>query len=272
MKFHAGLLLLLVVTPNLLLAGSKNHKFQDEDYNKAICRSLNGLTQVKLGAYGRADCVTEKFAIETEFADLWKEGRSQVMRYAHATGKAPLLALIVEDEKDLAIASVAKSQIGDGIQVKIFKTEEIAHLLPKKPVCAKLSSSGGRKICHLFNTGAFAQTQKFEAFPSYASCIRAGGVKPKNVGEELLIRRAAEAFERGICESKHLGLTDGPQRGTRATTVSTKLKFRLCERICRTGKACGNSCIPRSNICRKPRGNTCDAHPRASMQEYLDQL
>lgn len=31
-----------------------------------------------------------------------------------------------------------------------------------------------------------------------------------------------------------------------------------CCRICRTGKACGNSCINRNYTCRQPRGCACD--------------
>ena len=32
-----------------------------------------------------------------------------------------------------------------------------------------------------------------------------------------------------------------------------------CCKICRKGKACGNSCINKSYTCRKPQGCACDA-------------
>ena len=35
---------------------------------------------------------------------------------------------------------------------------------------------------------------------------------------------------------------------------------RNCCRICRTGKACGNSCISRSYTCRRPRGCACNGN------------
>ena len=35
---------------------------------------------------------------------------------------------------------------------------------------------------------------------------------------------------------------------------------RVCCKICRKGKACGNSCIRRSYTCRKPPGCACDAN------------
>lgn len=31
-----------------------------------------------------------------------------------------------------------------------------------------------------------------------------------------------------------------------------------CCRVCRTGKACGNSCISRDRTCRQPRGCACN--------------
>lgn len=31
-----------------------------------------------------------------------------------------------------------------------------------------------------------------------------------------------------------------------------------CCRVCRTGKACGNSCISRNYTCRQPRGCACN--------------
>jgi hypothetical protein len=34
---------------------------------------------------------------------------------------------------------------------------------------------------------------------------------------------------------------------------------RECCKICRKGKACGDSCIARSKTCRKPPGCACDA-------------
>ena len=34
---------------------------------------------------------------------------------------------------------------------------------------------------------------------------------------------------------------------------------QTCCKICRKGKACGNSCISRSKTCRKPPGCACNA-------------
>ena len=41
---------------------------------------------------------------------------------------------------------------------------------------------------------------------------------------------------------------------------------RACCRVCRTGKACGNSCINRNYTCRQPRGCACNGEQEVSMQ------
>ena len=39
----------------------------------------------------------------------------------------------------------------------------------------------------------------------------------------------------------------------------TPVQGQRCCKICRKGKACGNSCIARWKTCRKPPGCACDA-------------
>ncbi len=46
----------------------------------------------------------------------------------------------------------------------------------------------------------------------------------------------------------------------RSTTPAAEPKARVCCKMCRKGKACGNSCIRRSYTCRKPPGCACDAN------------
>lgn len=39
----------------------------------------------------------------------------------------------------------------------------------------------------------------------------------------------------------------------------SQIQTAACCKICRKGKACGNSCISRDKTCRKPPGCACDA-------------
>lgn len=41
---------------------------------------------------------------------------------------------------------------------------------------------------------------------------------------------------------------------------AAKQLTQACCKICRKGKACGNSCISRSKTCEKPPGCACDAN------------
>lgn len=180
---------------------SKNHKYQDADYKNAICSLLNGKTEVVIKGHGRADCVTDKYAMEVEFVDLWEQGVEQTERYAKGSKKEGLLALVAENEEENTRANSIKSKLRETnskINVRVYSTEELKDFLPKNQVCAKLSNN---QICHLVNTGAYAMTEDFVSFDSYSDCIKAGGSKPKNVGIGKIIINAKKAYENGICKN-----------------------------------------------------------------------
>ena len=44
-----------------------------------------------------------------------------------------------------------------------------------------------------------------------------------------------------------------------AKGLLTPIQGQKCCKICRKGKACGDSCISRAKRCRKPPGCACDA-------------
>ncbi len=48
----------------------------------------------------RCDCVTEKHAIEFDFAGKWSEAIGQSLNYAMQTGKRAGIVMIVEKQKD----------------------------------------------------------------------------------------------------------------------------------------------------------------------------
>ncbi|KAB0665625.1 hypothetical protein F6V25_07845 [Oryzomonas japonica] len=48
----------------------------------------------------RADCVTDDYAVEIDFAPKWAEALGQALHYADQTGKRPGILLIIEREKD----------------------------------------------------------------------------------------------------------------------------------------------------------------------------
>lgn len=51
----------------------------------------------------------------------------------------------------------------------------------------------------------------------------------------------------------------GSSRSGSAASTPDRPQARSCCKICTTGKACGDTCISRSNTCRKGPGCACDA-------------
>jgi len=84
-------------------------------------------------------------------------------------------------------------------------------------------------------------------------------------GWALAYRKYSTAYvaEEADAKAQKIGLWRGQfvapwdwRRGKRPTTEVQK----TCCKICRKGKACGNSCIRRTYTCRKQRGCACDAN------------
>ncbi len=77
---------------------------------------------------------------------------------------------------------------------------------------------------------------------------------------EHLIDRAIE--QHGRREAQEMLLfwvrKDLIRRQTKSSTVTPRPAPRRCCRICRRGKACGNSCIARNLTCRQPPGCACN--------------
>jgi len=73
------------------------HLHKEKEYQNAWCK---GKTEVRLPNGNRADCVTEDYAIEVDFASKYHEAVGQALDYAEQTGKKPGILLIIERDKD----------------------------------------------------------------------------------------------------------------------------------------------------------------------------
>jgi len=71
----------------------KNEKF----YQVQMCNRLKGEIEVVLHDKTRVDCLTDKYAIEVDWAKKWAEGVGQSIYYAEMTSKKPAVALIMAD-------------------------------------------------------------------------------------------------------------------------------------------------------------------------------
>lgn len=90
-------LLAIIVSLLLINAVHAAHLHKEAEYRDAWCQ---GETETILSDGTRADCITDQYAIEIDFAKKWSEGIGQALHYARLTGKTPGLALIIETEKD----------------------------------------------------------------------------------------------------------------------------------------------------------------------------
>ncbi len=51
--------------------------------------------------------------------------------------------------------------------------------------------------------------------------------------------------------------------------TSTELRLAACCKVCKKGKACGDSCISKSKTCHKAPGCACDGHGPARPADEL---
>ena len=76
-----------------------HHEYFEKDYQNVWCSEHLGTSEVILADKARVDCVTDKYAIEFDFAKKWAESIGQSLYYAEALHKSPGIVLIIEDKQ-----------------------------------------------------------------------------------------------------------------------------------------------------------------------------
>jgi hypothetical protein len=97
-------------------------KRSEADYAAEFCHARDGQLEVGLGggAY-RADCVTEDFVFEVDFAPKWQEAVSQARHYRIEANRRAAIVLILEKESDRAMLRQACAQIVDeNLDIAVF--------------------------------------------------------------------------------------------------------------------------------------------------------
>ncbi len=89
-----SILLLALLIPVCALA---KHECPEKYYQELWCNANNGQLEVVLSDYTRIDCVTDKYAIEFDFARKWAEAIGQSLHYSYMTGKKAGIVLIIEN-------------------------------------------------------------------------------------------------------------------------------------------------------------------------------
>src|SRR5512135_3315001 len=72
------------------------HVHLEKWYQNRWCSEHGGQAEVALPDGTRADCITEKNAVEFDFGKKWAEAIGQALYYSVQTGKRPGVVLILE--------------------------------------------------------------------------------------------------------------------------------------------------------------------------------
>ncbi len=107
----------------LVLSAGDLHAREYESYYQDIwCTEQNGQAEVTLEDSSRADCITNEYAVEVDFAHKWAESIGQSLLYSELTGKLPAVLLIVNENSAKYITRFHNA--ADGLGIKIYTIEE----------------------------------------------------------------------------------------------------------------------------------------------------
>ena len=96
-----GLLVFIAIFATTM-AHAKHKQFEHE-YVSQYC---DGTIEFILPDRTRIDCLTDKYAIEFDFASKWAEAIGQSLHYAYMTGRDPAIYLILESRKDMRFVKI----------------------------------------------------------------------------------------------------------------------------------------------------------------------
>ena len=82
--------------------------WREAEFRDALCAGMR--MEVVLKDFGRADCVSDTYAIEVEWADKFREGVGQALTYATATTLIPGLILICRRSESSCLSASLTAQ------------------------------------------------------------------------------------------------------------------------------------------------------------------
>ena len=123
MKYKITLLIFTLIAIILYsLVETKDVKHNEKYYQTKFCNELGGIMEYRLSDKTRVDCLTDRYAIEVDFARKWAEGIGQSLYYAEITSKEPAIALIIASNEERYLKRLKK--VTDKFSIKIFIIEK----------------------------------------------------------------------------------------------------------------------------------------------------
>lgn len=136
------------------------HPHNESSYQHAHCSACGGVEEYELSDKTRVDCLTEKYAIEYDFANKKYEAVGQALHYGIMTGRTPKVVLILDkkyEKRQLRYYERIK-RIGEayGFEVE-YITDDILNL-DKDGHCPYVDCKCNRQ--HLSNKGKCNSNRK----------------------------------------------------------------------------------------------------------------
>ena len=104
------------------------HEHNEESYQKAWCDACGGIMEYENKDKTRVDCLTQKEAVEFDFANKWHESIGQALHYGIMTGKKPMVVLILENQEQMKYYERVK-RIAKKYRMKVsYVTNDILNL------------------------------------------------------------------------------------------------------------------------------------------------
>ena len=105
-----------------ILPVQAKHLYKESVYQQAWCDKRGGVMEYELNDKTRVDCLTDKYAVELDFAPKWAECIGQALYYGKMTGKQPACVLIMErGEKDLKyLRRLRRAVYRKGLDMRTF--------------------------------------------------------------------------------------------------------------------------------------------------------
>ena len=83
-----------------LINNANAHQFLEKQYQEKWCLENSGKLEVVLKSGERADCITEEYAIEFDFAKKYTEAIGQSLLYSIEANKKAGIVIILENKTD----------------------------------------------------------------------------------------------------------------------------------------------------------------------------
>lgn len=103
------ILTILLLSANWVQA---KHLHTEKEYQTYWCNAHHGQMEVVYktkNGVSRVDCLTDKYAVEVDFASKQHQCHGQAMEYSALTGKYAMCLLIVETPKDIKYVNKLRS-------------------------------------------------------------------------------------------------------------------------------------------------------------------